>query len=110
MCKWWMPGTPLQFFKYMETRPILKIYYWTSPLSPPLPSFLLLPQVDQILQWGTDKEISLEIGGNSPFVVYDMADLDAAVEDVVDAIFFNQGQVWGRLSVVRGWENGLCMR
>jgi len=32
-----------------------------------------------------------------------------AVEGVVDAIFFNQGQVWGRLSVVRGWENGLCM-
>jgi len=37
-----------------------------------------------------------------------MPDLDAAVV-VVDAIFFNQGQVWGRLSVVRGWENGLCM-
>ena len=89
----------------METRPILKIYYWISPLSPPLSSFLLLPQVDQILQWataGTGKEISLEIGDKSPFVVYDMADLDAAVEGVVDAIFFNQGQVWGRLSVVRG--------
>ena len=74
------------------------IYYWAFPLSPPLSSFLLLPQVDQILQWataGTDKEISLDIGGKSPFVVYGMADLDAAVEGVVDAIFFNQCQVYG---------------
>ena len=38
-----------------------------------------------------------------------MADVDAAVEGVVDAIFFNQGQVCGRLSVVGGRENGLCM-
>jgi aldehyde dehydrogenase (NAD+) len=42
---------------------------------------------------GTPKKISLELGGKSPFIVFDDADLDSAVEGVVDAIWFNQGQV-----------------
>ena len=42
---------------------------------------------------GTGKKLSLELGGKSPFVVLDDADLDSAVEGVVDAIWFNQGQV-----------------
>jgi aldehyde dehydrogenase (NAD+) len=42
---------------------------------------------------GTGKKLSLELGGKSPFVVFDDADLDGAVEGVVDAIWFNQGQV-----------------
>lgn len=42
---------------------------------------------------GTGKKLSLELGGKSPFVVFDSADLDTAVEGVVDAIYFNQGQV-----------------
>jgi aldehyde dehydrogenase (NAD+) len=42
---------------------------------------------------GTGKKLSLELGGKSPMIVYDTADLDAAVEGVVDAIWFNQGQV-----------------
>ena len=42
---------------------------------------------------GTGKKLSLELGGKSPFIVFDDADLDAAVEGVVDAIWFNQGQV-----------------
>ena len=42
---------------------------------------------------GTGKRISLELGGKSPFLVFDDADLDSAVEGVVDAIWFNQGQV-----------------
>ncbi len=41
----------------------------------------------------TDKVLSLELGGKSPFIVYDNADLDGAIEGVVNAIFFNQGQV-----------------
>ncbi len=39
------------------------------------------------------KKLSLELGGKSPFLVFDDADLDSAVEGVVDAIWFNQGQV-----------------
>ena len=42
---------------------------------------------------GTGKKLSLELGGKSPFVIFDDADLDSAVEGVVDAIWFNQGQV-----------------
>jgi aldehyde dehydrogenase (NAD+) len=42
---------------------------------------------------GTAKKLSLELGGKSPFIVFDDADLDSAVEGVVDAIWFNQGQV-----------------
>ncbi len=42
---------------------------------------------------GTGKCLTLELGGKSPFVVFADADLDAAVEGVVDAIWFNQGQV-----------------
>ena len=42
---------------------------------------------------GTGKRLSLELGGKSPFVVFDDADLDGAVEGLVDAIWFNQGQV-----------------
>jgi aldehyde dehydrogenase (NAD+) len=42
---------------------------------------------------GSGKRLSLELGGKSPFVVFEDADLDGAVEGVVDAIWFNQGQV-----------------
>jgi aldehyde dehydrogenase (NAD+) len=39
------------------------------------------------------KKLSLELGGKSPFIVFDDADIDSAVEGLVDAIWFNQGQV-----------------
>ncbi|GAC1566426.1 MAG: aldehyde dehydrogenase family protein [Ktedonobacteraceae bacterium] len=42
---------------------------------------------------GSAKKLSLELGGKSPFIVFDDADLDSVVEGVVDAIWFNQGQV-----------------
>jgi len=42
---------------------------------------------------GTGKKLSLELGGKSPFLVFEDADLDSAVEGLVDAIWFNQGQV-----------------
>ncbi len=42
---------------------------------------------------GSGKHLTLELGGKSPFLVFDDADLDSAVEGVVDAIWFNQGQV-----------------
>jgi aldehyde dehydrogenase (NAD+) len=42
---------------------------------------------------GTGKKLSLELGGKSPFIVFENADLDSAVEGIVDAIWFNQGQV-----------------
>src|SRR5207248_7542305 len=42
---------------------------------------------------GSGKKLSLELGGKSPFVVFDDADLDSVIEGIVDAIWFNQGQV-----------------
>lgn len=42
---------------------------------------------------GSGKGLSLELGGKSPFIVFEDADLDSVVEGVVDAIWFNQGQV-----------------
>ncbi|HET9105574.1 MAG TPA: aldehyde dehydrogenase family protein, partial [Steroidobacteraceae bacterium] len=42
---------------------------------------------------GTGKSLTLELGGKSPFVVLEDADLDAAVEGLIDAIWLNQGQV-----------------
>jgi len=42
---------------------------------------------------GTGKKLTLELGGKSPFIVFEDADIDGAVEGIVDAIWFNQGQV-----------------
>jgi len=49
----------------------------------------------KIIQTNTnpDKKMTMELGGKSPFIVFEDADLDSAVEGVVDAIWFNQGQV-----------------
>ena len=41
---------------------------------------------------GTLKKLSLELGGNAPFIVFDDADLDAAVEGLMVAKFRNGGQ------------------
>ncbi len=42
---------------------------------------------------GSGKALTLELGGKSPYIVFDDADLDSAVEGLVDAIWFNGGQV-----------------
>jgi aldehyde dehydrogenase (NAD+) len=41
----------------------------------------------------SDKRLSLELGGKSPFIVFEDADLDSVVEGLVDGIWLNQGQV-----------------
>src|SRR5688500_575090 len=42
---------------------------------------------------GSGRGLSLELGGKSPYIVFDDADIDSAIEGLVDAIWFNQGQV-----------------
>src|SRR5271168_2704189 len=42
---------------------------------------------------GSHKRLSLELGGKSPFIIFEDSDLDSAVEGLVDGIWFNQGQV-----------------
>ncbi|MEE8622246.1 MAG: NADP-dependent succinate-semialdehyde dehydrogenase [Alphaproteobacteria bacterium] len=41
---------------------------------------------------GTVKKVSLELGGNAPFIVFDDADLDAAVEGAIASKYRNMGQ------------------
>ncbi len=62
---------------------------------------------------GTGKQLSLELGGKSPFVVFDSADLDAAVEGIVDGVWLNQGQVCcagSRLLVQENVEDEMLAR
>ncbi len=59
----------------------------------PLPGSTEVGQILRKATAGSGKKLSLELGGKSPFVVFDSADLHAAVEGVVNAIYFNQGQV-----------------
>lgn len=80
---------------------------------------------------GTIKKVSLELGGNAPFIVFDDADLDAAVAGAIASKFRNSGQTcvctnrllvqdavhdafvdklaaaMGRLKVGPGWEEGV---
>jgi len=42
---------------------------------------------------GSGKALTLELGGKSPYIVFDDADQDSAIEGLVDAIWFNGGQV-----------------
>ena len=42
---------------------------------------------------GSGKSLTLELGGKSPYIIFDDADIDSAIEGLVDAIWFNQGQV-----------------
>ena len=41
---------------------------------------------------GTMKKVSMELGGNAPFIVFDDADIDAAVEGAIASKFRNSGQ------------------
>ncbi|GAC1473154.1 MAG: aldehyde dehydrogenase family protein [Chloroflexota bacterium] len=62
---------------------------------------------------GSGKRLSLELGGKSPFIVFEDADLDSVVEGVVDAIWFNGGQVCcagSRLLVQEGIEERLTAK
>jgi aldehyde dehydrogenase (NAD+) len=62
---------------------------------------------------GSGKKLTLELGGKSPFLVFEDADLDSVVEGVVDAIWFNQGQVCcagSRLLVQEGIADRLIQK
>ncbi len=62
---------------------------------------------------GSGKKLTLELGGKSPFIVFEDSDLDSVVEGVVDAIWFNQGQVCcagSRLLVQEGVADRLTQK
>jgi aldehyde dehydrogenase (NAD+) len=62
---------------------------------------------------GTGKSLTLELGGKSPYIVFEDADIDGAIEGLVDAIWFNQGQVCcagSRLLVQEGIAESFIVR
>ena len=61
----------------------------------------------------TVKKVSLELGGNAPFIVFDDADLDAAVNGAIAAKYRNTGQTCvcaNRIYVQRGIFDAFCER
>ena len=54
--------------------------------------FLIVGATCFISSRPTIKKISLELGGNAPFIVFDDADLDAAVEGAIVSKYRNTGQ------------------
>ncbi|TWB12818.1 succinate-semialdehyde dehydrogenase/glutarate-semialdehyde dehydrogenase [Nitrospirillum amazonense] len=62
---------------------------------------------------GTMKRVSMELGGNAPFIVFDDADLDVAVEGAILAKFRNTGQTCvcaNRLLVQDGIHDAFAQR
>ena len=62
---------------------------------------------------GTLKKLSLELGGNAPFIVFDDADLDAAVQGAIASKFRNTGQTCvcaNRLLVQNGVYEEFCAK
>jgi aldehyde dehydrogenase (NAD+) len=73
-------------------------------------------EVGRIIRKGTagsHKHLTMELGGKSPFIVFDNADMDSAVEGVVNGIWFNEGQVCcagSRLLVQEGIHDDFVRR
>jgi aldehyde dehydrogenase (NAD+) len=58
---------------------------------------------------GSDKKMTMELGGKAANIIFDDAPLDQAVEGIVNGIFFNQGHVCcagSRLLVQEAWRQG----
>ena len=73
-------------------------------------------EVGRIIRKGTagsGKHLTMELGGKSPFIVFDTADIDSAIEGVVNGIWFNEGQVCcagSRLLVQEGIHDDFIKR
>ncbi|ELY5143877.1 TPA: succinate-semialdehyde dehydrogenase [Vibrio vulnificus] len=75
--------------------------------STPVGKLLMRQSADNI------KKLSLELGGNAPFIVFEDADLDAAVEGTMIAKFRNAGQTCvcaNRLYVQRSVYTAFCQK
>jgi aldehyde dehydrogenase (NAD+) len=62
---------------------------------------------------GSQKHLTMELGGKSPFIVFENADLDSAIEGIVNSIWFNEGQVCcagSRLLVQEGIHDDVIKR
>ncbi len=77
-------GSPEKIGLELTTNPLVKKISFTGSTEV---GKLLMKQSS-----GTVKKISLELGGNAPFIIFDDADLDAAVKGAMASKFRNTGQ------------------
>lgn len=77
-------GNPIEIGEVLTGSPVVRKLTFTG--STPVGKMLARASADTV------KKISLELGGNAPFIVFDDADLDAAVAGAVAAKFRNAGQ------------------
>ena len=80
----WSPAPPPAIGGEMTGNPMVR-----------KPTFTGSTEIGKVLMQqcaGTVKKVSMELGGNAPFIVFDDADLDAAVEGAIASKFRNTGQ------------------
>jgi succinate-semialdehyde dehydrogenase/glutarate-semialdehyde dehydrogenase len=77
-------GDPAEISSYLIPHPVIRKVTFTG--STPVGKHLARRSADTL------KKLSLELGGNAPFIVFDDADVDAAVEGLMAAKFRNGGQ------------------
>ncbi len=75
---------PIDIGEELTTNPLVKKISFTG--STRVGKLLLKQSADQV------KKVSLELGGNAPFIVFDDADIDAAVDGCMASKFRNAGQ------------------
>ncbi|MBS0402196.1 MAG: NAD-dependent succinate-semialdehyde dehydrogenase [Proteobacteria bacterium] len=92
-----LPGSAAQIGGEMTANPLVRKITFTG--STEVGRTLMRQSADTI------KKLSLELGGNAPFIVFDDADLDAAVEGAMVSKYRNTGQTCvcaNRIYVQRG--------
>ena len=79
-----LTGEPREIGREMTSNPDVRKLTFTG--STEVGRILMKQSADTI------KKLSLELGGNAPFIVFDDADLDAAVQGAIDSKYRNAGQ------------------
>lgn len=77
-------GDAVEIGKVMTTHPAVRFIGFTG--STPVGKLLMQQAASTV------KKVGLELGGNAPFIVFDDADIDAAVQGAIAAKFRNMGQ------------------
>ncbi|MDR1062597.1 MAG: NAD-dependent succinate-semialdehyde dehydrogenase [Azoarcus sp.] len=80
-----VPGNPAEIGRVLTSHPAVRKLSFTG--STKVGKLLLVQAAGQV------QKVTLELGGNAPFIVFDDADLEAAVAGAVAAKFRNAGQV-----------------
>jgi succinate-semialdehyde dehydrogenase / glutarate-semialdehyde dehydrogenase len=88
-------GLPAGIFNVVHGDPVVVGAVLTGDETVRMLTFTGSTEVGKLLMSqcaGTVKRLALELGGNAPFIVFDDADVDAAVQGAIDSKFRNAGQ------------------